>query len=289
MADPEIEAPKTIDDYVERLEHIGLQSHAAGLVALARPSIGLRSERVDESEMPIGVSRLGGKPDVPADFEWPVYDGLPQSFIGQINLADTASLDVEGVLPAEGLLSFFYDSEQRVWGFDPAEDAAWRVTYTPSGVDLVRREVPEGMPGEGVFNSMRLGFDAELTFAPWESFDVKKLGFGWDAQLDYAEVMGQNLRWPCHRVLGHPDPVQGDMQLECQLVHHGLYRGDGHEDPRISELESGAADWRLLLQIDTDPPAGMMWGDVGMIYYWITAESLLRRRWNEARLVLQCS
>lgn len=288
MVDAEIEAPKTVDEFVRRLEQIGLQSHAAGLVALARPSIGISSERVDESELAIGASRLGGSPDVPVDFAWPVYDNLPQSFIAQINLADTAPLDLDGVLPSEGLLSFFYDSDQRVWGFDPAEDGAWKVTYSPPGADLVRRETPSGMPAEGIFNSMRLRFEAELTFAPWESFDVRQLGLGWHAQLEYAEAMGQNLRWSCHRVLGHPDPVQGDMQLECQLVHHGLYSGDGNEDLRVSELQSGAADWRLLLQIDTDGPAGMMWGDDGMIYYWITTDALRQRRWKEARVILQC-
>jgi len=288
VTDAETEAPKTIDEFVARLEQAELQSHAEGLVALARPSIRLHSEREDEAEMAIGASRLGGKPDVPADFEWPVYDNLPQSFIGQINLADTASLDVDGVLPSEGLLSFFYDSDQRVWGFDPAEDGAWMVTYSPPGTELVRLEPPEGMPEEGVFNAMRLRNEAELTFAPWESFDVEQLGLGWEAQLKYGEAMGANGRGPSHRFLGHPDPVQGDMQLKCQLVRHGLYCGGINEDPRVSELQSGAADWRLLLQIDSDDLAGMMWGDVGMIYYWITADSLLQRRWNEVRLILQC-
>jgi uncharacterized protein YwqG len=289
VSDVEIEAPKSIDEFVARLGPIGLQEHAADLVALARPSIRLHSERVDESVIAVGASRLGGRPDVPTDFKWPVYDGLPQSFIAQINLADMASLDLDGVLPLEGLLSFFYDSDQRVWGHDPAEDGAWLVTYSPPDVDLVRRGPPEGMPDEGAFNSMRLRFDTELTFASWESFDVEQLGLGWDAQLEYAEAMGQNREWRCHRLLGHPDPIQSDMQRQCQLVHHGIYCGDAVEDPRESELMSGAGEWRLLLQIDTDDPAEMMWGDVGMIYYWMTKDALRQRQWNEARLILQCS
>ena len=288
VAGAETGAPKTIDELVARLEQADLQSHAERLVALARQSIRLHSERVDESEMPIGASRLGGRPDLPADFRWPVYDSLPQSFIAQINLADTASLDLDGVLPSEGLLSFFYDSDQRVWGYDPAQDGAWMVTYSPPGIELVRREPPDAMPEKGVFNSMRLRIEAELTFAPWESFDVGQLGLGWETQLEYGEAMGANGRGPCHRFLGHPDLVQGDMQLECQLVHHGLYCGGMNEDPRVSELQSGAADWRLLLQIDTDDPAGMMWGDVGMIYYWITTDALQQRSWNDVRLILQC-
>jgi uncharacterized protein YwqG len=289
MTDGETGVSITIDEFVSRLERAGLQSHTERLVALARPSIRLHSESADDSEMRIGASRLGGRPDVPVGFEWPVYDDLPQSFIAQINLADTAQLDLDGELPSEGLLSFFYDSDQRVWGFDPSQDGAWMVAYSPPGTELVRREPPRGMPEEAVFNPMQLRTESELTFAPWESFDVQQLELDRDEQFAYVDVLGSADRGPLHRVLGHPDPVQGDMQLECQLVHHGLYCGGITEDPRASGLRSGAAEWRLLLQVDTDDPAGMMWGDVGMIYYWITTTSLRQRNWNEARLILQSS
>jgi uncharacterized protein YwqG len=80
------------------------------------------------------------------------------------------------------------------------------------------------------------------------------------------------------------------MQLECQLVAHGLYCGDasGYEDPRAQALEPGATDWRLLLQIDSEEDAGMMWGDSGRIYYWMTRDALAGRRWDEAHMILQC-
>jgi uncharacterized protein YwqG len=81
------------------------------------------------------------------------------------------------------------------------------------------------------------------------------------------------------------------MQLECQLVTHGLYCGDatGYRDPRAETLRPGAADWRLLLQIDSDEHAGMMWGDVGRIYYWMREEDLAAAAWDTAWLILQCA
>lgn len=80
------------------------------------------------------------------------------------------------------------------------------------------------------------------------------------------------------------------MQLECQLVSHGLYCGDssGYQDPRAAELEPGAVEWRLLLQIDSEDDAGMMWGDVGRIYYWMHRQDLANRNWEKARLCFQC-
>jgi uncharacterized protein YwqG len=274
----------------ERLTAAGLGEHAAALDALTRPSLRLRSELAEEPSIGIGETKLGGRPDLPGPFEWPRYDGLPQSFIAQINLAEVHPYDVDRHLPTNGLLSFFYDSEQRVWGFDPTEDGAWAVHYTPDLEDLIRREPPNDLPDEGSFRAMRLRPSVEPTYAPWESSEVAALNLTRDQQFAYADLFeggGETI----HRLLGHPDPIQGDMQLECHLVSHGLYCGTstGYNDPRAAALEPGAAEWRLLLQIDSEDDAGMMWGDVGRIYYWIHRDALAARRWQQARLILQCS
>jgi hypothetical protein len=44
-----------------------------------------------------------------------------------------------------------------------------------------------------------------------------------------------------HWLLGHPAPVQGEMQFECQLVTYGLYCGKagGYRDPRAAQLPPG--------------------------------------------------
>jgi uncharacterized protein YwqG len=51
---------------------------------------------------------------------------------------------------------------------------------------------------------------------------------------------------------------------------------------------AAAAEWRLLLQIDSEQDAGMLWGDVGRIYYWIRARDLAARHLDQAWLILQC-
>lgn len=44
----------------------------------------------------------------------------------------------------------------------------------------------------------------------------------------------------------------------------------GHlTDARALELEPGAADWRLLLQVDSDDAAAITCGDAGRVYFWI--------------------
>ena len=42
----------------------------------------------------------------------------------------------------------------------------------------------------------------------------------------------------------------------------------------------------LLLQLDTDDDTGWMWGDMGMIYFWIAPQELDARNFDDVRLIL---
>jgi uncharacterized protein YwqG len=94
-----------------------------------------------------------------------------------------------------------------------------------------------------------------------------------------------------HRFLGHPQLIQNPMELECQLASNGVYCGSAShfQAEEAKALEAGAADWRLLLQIDTDEDGpGWMWGDVGRIYFWIRKRELSSLRFGDVWLVFQC-
>lgn len=282
-----------VSEYSRRIEAAGLGQYRDALVSAVEPSIRLVSTG-SVSDGLVGASRLGGLPDLPAETVWPDNDGEPLSFIAQLNLAEAHAFDAGGLLPESGLLSFFYDAvSQEAWGFDPADHGSFAVIYSPPSAPLVRREAPAALDSEGAFFPVALTMASEPTFVPWESSTTEALGMNFEAALEYASIFTDDGsdQVLVHRLLGHPDPIQGDMQLECQLASNGIYCGDasGYQDPRATALRRDAGDWRLLLQIDSDEDAGMMWGDVGRIYYWIRAEDLHQRDWERSWLVLQCS
>lgn len=274
--------------YRERLEQCGLERFSDRLTAMARPSVRL----VADTTLPVTTtgSRLGGDPVLPAAVPWPMNRGKPLSLVAQVNLADVAPFDAEAVLPRDGVLSFFYDAvAQDAWGFDPADHGSAKVVYTPARVAAQPRRPPAGLPDDGVFPPVALRPCAELTFAPYESFDVARLEMNDDEALAYAQLCESGVG-SIHRLLGHPDCVQSDLRVECQLVTNGMYCGDitGYEDPRAAVLLGGAAQWRLLLQIDSQVEAAMMWADAGCLYYWIRQSDLLSRDWDQTWLILEC-
>ncbi len=68
---------------------------------------GVRFQVEPRSSLPLGASRSGGAPDVPAGFQWPNFDGVPMSFIAQFNLSELTEIEPTLRLPKSGWLLFF--------------------------------------------------------------------------------------------------------------------------------------------------------------------------------------
>src|SRR5215469_13577072 len=116
-----------VDSVRSALATAGLTALVPHVDALAWPAIRLTTSLADESTLAVGASKLGGAPDLPANTAWPGKQGVPLSFVAQVELADAHPYDVTQSLPATGQLSFFYDSQQATYGTDPADRDGWRV------------------------------------------------------------------------------------------------------------------------------------------------------------------
>jgi len=275
------------DEFARRLAGAGLQARTEQMLSQARPSVRLVP---DPSAVDVvGRSRIGGDPDLPPSTEWPRRDGSPLGFVAQVDLAAVQARCPTDELPADGLLSFFYDCVEQPWGFDPADRGSWAVIHTPASTPLQAHNPPPDLPAGARFRSVGLAPRPELTVLPFESYQFDQFGLDQDEAIAYVDTLPDQDR-TIHRLLGHPDHVQGDMTVECQLASNGIYCGDGdfEDDPKAVRLMQAAGDWRLLLQLDSEDAADMMWGDCGRLYFWIRDDDLAARRWDQVWLVLQC-
>lgn len=260
-----------------------------------------------QGKLAVGASKFGGRPDVPADFIWPVFetaaleDGQgkkrPLAFLAQFDCAQLAPLDSEGLLPKEGVLSFFYELESQRWGYDPKDAGCARVFWFEG--PLAPAEFPAELEDE--FRLPELATELSgATDAPDFQDACPALEYPWTAN-DYR-IFDQARRelgmdYPANRsqLLGWPDMIQNNMTLQCELISRGYYLGGSWEKIPVEERSAlrtpSVRDWQLLFQLDTveNGDFELMFGDCGRIYFYIRREDLAQRRFDRVWLIQQCS
>jgi uncharacterized protein YwqG len=235
-------------------------------------------------------SYFGGDPYLPADMQWPQRDGMPLGFLARISLTDVQSLLPTPWLPKDGALLFFYDDKKQPWGFEPNDRGSWAVVHVPDIDPLPQHRFRR-------HEALRPHKSIDLTpisvLPSYERPQVEALRLSdaeWDLYHSEADLRFGNQ--PKHQLLGLPSPIQGDsMELECQLASNGIYCGnsDGYATPVARSLEAGASGWKLLLQIDSDDDLAVMWGDVGILYFWVEEAAAESGNFENAWVVLQCT
>jgi len=286
---------------IRLLEEAGLERYKSALASWIYPTAQLVLEPESDQFIPIGSSKVGGNPDLLPEIEWPMWNDYPMTFIAQIHLAECPA---ELSLPKDGLISFFY-AVQAMFEDDDfyGDPKTCRVLYI--GADqfkhLSRRTPPLTLDGEARMRANRVSFVQSLSVPPAESAHLESLGLGWRGNREdfdkYWNLFLPSLRKYCtedsyiHRILGHPDPIQGDMQVGCEIIDKGYTWESLRKNEELHrEVIQSALKWRLLLQMDSEEEkTGMVWGDVGRIYFWIREEDLECMRFDRVICEMQCT
>ncbi len=248
--------------------------------------------------------KLGGKPYLPANFEWPTFksadDGIarPLSFFCQVNLTKVKPYDKENVLPKTGMLYFFYECESSVWGFDPADKGAARVFYFENTDGFVPLDLPDNLAEEYTIPEIAVEFKSQKSYPSFEEFEnYSDLDCDWDDYDDELEKLGVDTDCDTedHKLLGYADLIQGEMLTECERVSRGLYCGDAESYENTpnevkADIEKHAGDWMLLLQLSTVTNGDYEWmfGDCGMLYFYIRKDDLTAGKFDKIQFSLQC-
>jgi hypothetical protein len=237
----------------QRAELVGLlKEHelAAKADVLIRDGWVMRATRVEETALPLGGTRLGGLPDLPAGVGWPAIGDRSLSFAAQVRLSEVSA---HGLLPKSGLLSFFVLDEwadQETPGY--LEKAV--VLFTPELTALHRLPIPKN------FQSRRDGtMEERQPFAAClvEWVRVAKLPAPSNQQVKKALTPAELKRY---------EKIALDVLAENQLLGWRDRTYDGEQPP----------DVELLLQLTSDEPAGMEWGDSDALDFYSPRAALLK-------------
>jgi uncharacterized protein YwqG len=191
-------------------------------------------------------------------------------------------------LPGEGRLTFFYELEHGSWGLEPEDFGSSVVVYETGGAEPAAE--PADLPEHARAPAYPIRFTAATSLPSTERLDIdwKRMS---KAESLAVEAAAEALEppSPVHQVGGFPRAVQADqMELQCEVVSEALRPSGGRGLVTGEPAPSAVAQWRLLLQVDSDDDAGMMWGDTGTLYFWIREQDARAGDFSKTWTILQC-
>lgn len=235
-------------------------------------------------------SHLGGLPELPAGVEWPIWNGAPLAFLAQIDLAAAPKEDWPAWLPRDGKLFFFYDAEGGAWGA-PEQRGSWAVVFAEAAMPLIERTSPTELHATARYRRKDIKFTRAQSIPCYERLldaqDKRLSDEDFEKLLDLYEEIDKESEGPLHRLFGWPSVTQNDdMELACQFGLENIpCGGDGFENKLTEEIGRAAAEWQLLLQLGSDDDTGMMWGDGGMLFFWVRPQDAARRDFSNVWMV----
>lgn len=245
-----------------------LRSNARRVVALNLR--GVKATNNDEFEAQVAAnptsSRIGGQALVSATHPWPVDTaGKPMMFLAQLNLAELPPLEGH---PTDGMLQFFHANDD-CYGYEEGH--------------LVRYLSPTDLPGTHLEGSIETQTDSIVG--------------------GYFEIEGQLLdQLPTYedfQTIKMPEELadkDADFYDMTSLNPTNNIYGNGWAyftqwDPRDGS-DPVPANARLLFQVDTsydeESKVEIMFGDVGVVNFFITAEDLAEQRFDRTYFSFDC-
>ena len=274
---------------------------------LKKNEITLSTEFNNNSEI-ADKSKIGDRPYLPKDFTWPYYQGLPLSFLAQINLEEVSLLDKDKLLPDKGILYFFYELETQEWGYSPQSKGCAKVFYFEDSSNFELIDFPKNIEDDYKIPEFKVNFKSNISLPSYEDFDIlnqeekilekyrmsKNLkDFENNLFDEYSNFYNEHIELleSYTKLLGYPDVIQNSMEEECAAIARGFNMGGiGYPKKYKEEIKKASKDWILLFQMDTIETSDyeLMFGDCGHIYFWIKKEDLANKNFENIWLILQC-
>ena len=230
-------------------------------------------------------SKILGLPYLPRDSPYPLdIDGQPMILLAQLNFANIPPI---ADYPDQGILQFFLSAHDELYGadletFDSMQaQKRFQVRYFEQVVD--QSELIQN------FEFLRSQLSDEALILPAE----------WECQLTFevSEELISPVDYQFEQIFGpHFFEQFGVDQEDSRESYWQLFSAQGHKiggyaffsqtDPRSQAPDE--EDWVLLLQIDSDDTAGIIWGDLGVGSFFIPRQNLRCRDFSQILYTWDC-
>jgi uncharacterized protein YwqG len=286
-----------IKSFIRNSEEIEIEeTDKEKLIKMIRPTVGINTKPSDHKTLKVGKSKIGGKPDLPKNFEWPKKNNKSMLFCAQYNLAELTEFDKENILPKKGFFYIFLSLDDEYESFSGVNQG-FTFLYSESE-NLIRTEFPKDLEENQSFKTALIEYFQFYTIPDDENYklfelDKKYNDFNFNFYEPTEEFILEELydyTDKFHQILGHDRSIQSSVVYEFASKELGLYGADSSEyKKKWNDILELSKTYELLLQLDCfDSNSDLTkFGGSGTYYFGLTKTDLENKNFNDIKMSFQ--
>lgn len=261
---------------------------------LIKPTIGIKTKSKADNEIGIGISKIGGNPDLPKDFKWPKYENEYLTFCAQYNLSELNKYDLQNELPKRGMFYVFVFIDKDYPGFI-SKESSYKLIYIENTKNIERTEFPKEYFLEGKFKSAKIEYFEYYTFPHNGNYKIKK----YEEKYKNFDYFHENLNEfidnltnqetdNYNQVLGEDRSVQSSVVLDFASNKLNIKTIEDYQSKK-AEIEEISKKYRILLQLDCNDRNSDLsrFGGSMVIYFGIKPENLENKKIENVIMAFQ--
>jgi uncharacterized protein YwqG len=113
----------------------------------------------------LGMSKFGGRPDLPKSFEWPKHEGKFMTFFAQVNFQEIDRHPELSLIPEDGIIYFFVflDSSEKEFFASKDLSEVSVLFFNGSEDKLLNQDFPDTLPEKYKIAEQPICFDLEYS------------------------------------------------------------------------------------------------------------------------------
>lgn len=286
-----------IKSFIRNSEEIEIDdSDKEELIKMIRPTVGIKTKATNDKNLKVGKSKIGGKPDLPKDFEWPRANGKPMLFCAQYNLTELIKFDKQDQLPKKGFFYIFLSLDEK-WNEFNGVNQPYKFIFSETE-DVIRTEFPNDLEENQIFKTATIEYFEYYTIPHWQNYKLFEFDKKYDdfnfyfiepTEFYMIEELNQNSD-NMHQILGHDRSIQSSVVYEFASKELGLYGAESSEyQKRWNDILELSKTYELLLQLDCyDSNTDLTkFGGSGTYYFGLSKTDLENMNFNNIIMSFQ--
>jgi len=286
-----------IKSFIQNSEEFEIEkSDKEKLIKMIRPTVGIKTKSSDDKNLKVGKSKIGGKPDLPIDYEWPKANGKPMLFCAQYNLSELKKFDKENILPNKGFFYIFLSLDEK-WKEFNGINQEFKFIYSESE-NLIRTEYPKDLEENQSFKTALIEYFEFYTIPDDENYRFFELNKKYEDLYFYfyqptEEFITEELYQDSdnmHQIIGYDRSIQSSVVYDFASKELGLYGADSSEyKKKWNDILELSKTYELLLQLDCyDSNSDLTkFGGSGTYYFGLSKSDLEKKKFNDIKMSFQ--